>query len=263
MPIPDVHAPHGTVHTWKDFAIHIATISVGLLIAVGLEQTIELFHHRHERLQLEEDLQKEGVLNRGIVDRDVAYLDLVSAWIVNANQVVRVAKTAHGQSPMLYPDRHMKEALRRHLLYFSPTLAVWNTAKERGAIALLPQDEAQTYTRLYRICDVILALDLEMRRASLARVGAQNQFSSTPGSPPDLTAMSSADFDRLSSVLMQEYANIAAVKSILIQYRAANEAVLSGLRSEDGIAESIHRELSRIAGSAVSDTPSSPEAVPK
>ena len=45
----DVHPPHEAAHTWKDFFIHIATICVGLLIAVSLEQTVELFHHRHQR----------------------------------------------------------------------------------------------------------------------------------------------------------------------------------------------------------------------
>jgi hypothetical protein len=44
----DVHAPHESVHTWKDFFIHIATIVIGLLIAIGLEQTVEFFHHRHQ-----------------------------------------------------------------------------------------------------------------------------------------------------------------------------------------------------------------------
>src|ERR1700734_2390481 len=38
----DVHAPHQSVHSWRDFFVHIATIAVGLLIAVGLEQTIEV-----------------------------------------------------------------------------------------------------------------------------------------------------------------------------------------------------------------------------
>ena len=44
----DVHAPHQSVHTWKDFFIHIATISVGLIIAISLEQTVEFFHHQHQ-----------------------------------------------------------------------------------------------------------------------------------------------------------------------------------------------------------------------
>ncbi len=32
----DVHPPHAPTHTWKDFFIHIATIVIGLIIAVGL-----------------------------------------------------------------------------------------------------------------------------------------------------------------------------------------------------------------------------------
>src|SRR5579863_6651715 len=51
-PMLDVHAPHEAVHTWKAFFIHIATICVGLLIAVGLEQTVEAVHHHHQREQL-------------------------------------------------------------------------------------------------------------------------------------------------------------------------------------------------------------------
>jgi hypothetical protein len=37
----NVHASRESIHTWKDFFIHIATICVGLLIALGLEQTVE------------------------------------------------------------------------------------------------------------------------------------------------------------------------------------------------------------------------------
>ena len=37
----DVHPPHEAAHSWKDFFIHIATIVVGLLIAVSFEQTVE------------------------------------------------------------------------------------------------------------------------------------------------------------------------------------------------------------------------------
>jgi len=36
-PMLDVHPPHEAAHTWKDFFIHIATIVVGLLIAIGGE----------------------------------------------------------------------------------------------------------------------------------------------------------------------------------------------------------------------------------
>lgn len=44
----DVHSPHGAAHTWKDFWIHLGTISIGLLIAIGLEQSVEAIHRLHE-----------------------------------------------------------------------------------------------------------------------------------------------------------------------------------------------------------------------
>ena len=56
----DVHPPHHTPNTWRDFFIHIATITVGLLIALGLEQTVEFIHHRHEGAELRENLHRES-----------------------------------------------------------------------------------------------------------------------------------------------------------------------------------------------------------
>ena len=59
----DVHPPHHAANTWKDFFIHIATIVIGLIIAVGLEQTVEALHHHHQREELETQLQKEARVN--------------------------------------------------------------------------------------------------------------------------------------------------------------------------------------------------------
>src|ERR1700751_1763540 len=45
LAVPPAHPP---ASTWRDFFIHIAPIVIGLLIAVGLEQTVEYLHHRHQ-----------------------------------------------------------------------------------------------------------------------------------------------------------------------------------------------------------------------
>src|ERR1700710_1619823 len=74
----EVHPPHHPLHSWTDFFIHIATITVGLLIAIGLEQSVEALHHRHQRHQLEEDLHDEGERNRETVRRDLEYR---AAWM--------------------------------------------------------------------------------------------------------------------------------------------------------------------------------------
>jgi hypothetical protein len=43
----DVHPAHHAASSWNEFLIHITTIVLGLLVAIGLEQTVEYVHHRH------------------------------------------------------------------------------------------------------------------------------------------------------------------------------------------------------------------------
>jgi hypothetical protein len=52
----EVHPPHEDVHTWRQFFIHIAAITIGLLIAIGLEQTVVYFHHRHQLQEARREL---------------------------------------------------------------------------------------------------------------------------------------------------------------------------------------------------------------
>ena len=44
--------------------LHIATIVIGLLIAVGIEQSVEFFHHRHQLRDLHEQIQEVFTNNR-------------------------------------------------------------------------------------------------------------------------------------------------------------------------------------------------------
>ncbi|HZL27479.1 MAG TPA: hypothetical protein VFC39_13220 [Acidobacteriaceae bacterium] len=56
----DVHPPHHAATSWRDFSIHIATICVGLLIAIALEQSVEAIHRAHQRHILEAALTHES-----------------------------------------------------------------------------------------------------------------------------------------------------------------------------------------------------------
>jgi hypothetical protein len=55
----DVHPAHHAAGTWRDFFIHIATICVGLLIAISLEQTVERIHQHYELRETREALERE------------------------------------------------------------------------------------------------------------------------------------------------------------------------------------------------------------
>src|SRR5277367_1815702 len=66
-PMLDVHPAHHAASTWKEFFVHIATIVLGLLIAVGLEQGVEWIHHRREVGETRELLKAEREENQKAV----------------------------------------------------------------------------------------------------------------------------------------------------------------------------------------------------
>src|ERR1700733_735947 len=82
-PMLDVHAPHAVFHTRKDFFIHIATITIGLLIAIALEQCVESLHHIHQRHQLQHDLLEEAKRNGDILRTDLG-LESQAVWFRGA-----------------------------------------------------------------------------------------------------------------------------------------------------------------------------------
>jgi len=67
----DVHAPHESIHTWKGFFIHIATIVIGLLIAIGLEQSVEYIHHRHQLQEARRELLIEADENLHLIELNI------------------------------------------------------------------------------------------------------------------------------------------------------------------------------------------------
>jgi hypothetical protein len=141
----DVHPPHEAAHTWKDFLIHIATIVIGLIIAVGLEQTVEFFHHREQLHQLHEDLHAESLRNLHIALADIDECETNHAFVTAIYQEVVVANRDH-RSPILHTTLGNSS-------YVKPASAAWTVAQQSGTLGLLPRDEAQRYVRVYSLVD--------------------------------------------------------------------------------------------------------------
>jgi len=138
----DVHPPHEAAHTWKDFFIHIATIVVGLFIAVGLEQSVEAIHHRRERDVLVEEMRLEAERNIRLLHTDIDRNLEKAAW----NRAILTAlQTAHPQDGILTATLPTHEPFLPQIV---PSRAVWSVAKTNGKVALLSEREAEIYDRL-------------------------------------------------------------------------------------------------------------------
>jgi hypothetical protein len=149
----DVHPPHEAAHTWKDFFIHIATIVIGLIIAVGLEQTVEFFHHRHQIHVARERIREEALVNRRILLEDEQGIERIEANLDHALLLVRNsggAKAAMTEAPDF--------AFGLQGFYDE----AYNSARESGVLSLMPYDESAMYQDAYLADGIALKIGIDL-----------------------------------------------------------------------------------------------------
>jgi hypothetical protein len=154
MPILETHAPDEPIRNWRGFLVHIATITIGLLIAIALEQGVEYLHHVRQRHQLQHDLHEEAQRNRDILEADLG-LASQSDWFRAVLEATKLVPSGGQISINLPPMPCIPGTLAANgtdaairTSYFSPSDAVWATARDAELIIRLPVDEARMYTRL-------------------------------------------------------------------------------------------------------------------
>lgn len=240
----DVHVPHKTEHTWSDFLIHIATIVVGLIIAIGLEQTVEFIHHTHQRHQLEADLHAEAENNRVIIGRDLRLQEL-EPWFEQAMTAVDSATPQQGKIRITLPfapciPGSVGTSAAR---YFAPSEAVWTTAKESSLVGLLPVEQARMYARLSHNYDLLAVGREDFYRACSAIGSMQHRFAkSTPGATTANWTLTPEQAERLAQIASEAR---TAVKGLCFRLRWSDvyeQGILSGENRADERMMSINQE---------------------
>ena len=141
-PMFDVHAPHESIYTWRGFFIHIATIVIGLLIAISLEQTVELLHHREQRHQLLEDLRREAEERVHILPINNANHASRVKWYRDTLGAARAASPVAGSITFVVPPKPAAGRSQK------PGTVVWAAAKASGAVSVLSRPEIETWERV-------------------------------------------------------------------------------------------------------------------
>jgi len=223
----DVHAPHEPLHTWRDFWIHLGTITIGLLIAISLEQSVESLHHLHQRHQLEKDLRAEGERNIEIVAKDAQVLAATRAWELSLRKNVDAVRASGGKAGPAYVPNPVPGQPT------VPTDSVWTTAKESMLVVLLPRGEAEMYSRLdlqHKLMQDRIDHWLEVKTE--VKEFEDNFDDGQPGSFPDLSRMSAEELHSYSMLLTKEVAARDDVASRLSSFARLDRAVLEGARTE-------------------------------
>ena len=138
----EAHAPHEPIHTWKDFFIHIATIVVGLLIAVGLERGVEYFHDRHQLSEARAELAQEAEDNAGIAAKNREALGKLKDQFDANMRLLLAAQGSSSPAALNLPYQWVGA------LYW-PANGAWQVLRQNGALALMPHHELAGYTYFY------------------------------------------------------------------------------------------------------------------
>lgn len=221
-PMLDVHAPHQTVHTWKDFLVHIAAIVIGLIIAVSLEQTVEFFHHRHQREQLEAALQRDADANRGYIKDDIVLAQGILDW---ALEQAAAFERAGPSGPLTL--HHMPRGF-----IGSPDAGVWPSARASGVTNLLPASAqnwfeylAEEYNQTF-VSSASASGQLHLAYAALdqAIIGHAIQ---TQSGEIDVSTLTTAQRSTAVGCLRAIAEQARTLMLRLVIYDAANEYILS------------------------------------
>jgi hypothetical protein len=141
----DVHPAHHAANTWREFFTHIATIVLGLCIAVGLEQTVEYFHHRRLVAETREELRQEREENHKHFAEMARFWRESVARIQNNLVVLRYLQQHPATPRDKLPGIPIWNQLNSPFSY-----AVWDAAQQTGITALMPRQEVNEEDYLYK-----------------------------------------------------------------------------------------------------------------
>jgi hypothetical protein len=144
----EVHPPHENVHSWTQFFIHIAAITIGLLIAIGLEQTVVYLHHRHQLQEARRELAAELETNRRVVGINLEATRKVIADLDADMAVLR--------APQISPSDIRSKLVYGLGNFYWPKDATWQAVKQNGSLGLMAHDELHYYVYIYEDIAIIM-----------------------------------------------------------------------------------------------------------
>ena len=150
-----VRPPGQAARSWKDFLIQIATVAVGLLIALSLQAGAEWLHWRGEVARGRERLRQEILFDEQVYVHRVDVASCVEANLTVLKRIVadlqakkRVEAVTDYPSPQNGPIRR----------------EVWSSLNAAQIAVHFPPDELEKYNQFYaNITDAEYFMDRESR----------------------------------------------------------------------------------------------------
>ncbi|GAC1357543.1 MAG: hypothetical protein NVSMB3_04150 [Acidobacteriaceae bacterium] len=206
----EVHAPHHPVHSWRDVLIHLAIVTVGLLIALGLEATVEWNHHRRQVAEAREALRQERDDTRESFAHNTLYLNREIAAMENNLEIFHFLQQHPGASRLQLPGvpvwSHMNEVAGE---------AAWQTAQQTAVTAHMPEVEVRRTAELYTFLNAMNKADAEVWQA----INEAQRYSFADSDPSHLTAAEvGVEIELTKTVLMKEFNRAVYMRNLALEF---------------------------------------------
>ena len=156
----DVHPPPHAAHGWRDFFVHIATIVIGLLIALGLEQSAEGIHHGRQVSEARDAIAEERAANQHQFATTTERFRRETKRFQTNLAVLHYLQQHPGAAPDTWPGD-----ISWHSYNTGFSTAAWQTAQNLGVTARMSPADVRQLEHLYYDLGVVQASNAARLRA--------------------------------------------------------------------------------------------------
>jgi len=205
----DVHPPHSAMHGIRDFLLHLFTITVGLLIALGLEGCVERAHHRHLVHEAEASLHTEIENNAKSISGAIADLHKQQAVLEHDVEILKYIMQNHKA-----PE---KADMEINFRVVGLDDVAWKTAQTTAALSYMPYSNVQEYADIYSTQEKFNSAELQAVRDATNSLGP---FLSSKKGDPDPTGGEAANIkDKIEILGGQLFYVDSLMKSLDAEYK--------------------------------------------
>jgi hypothetical protein len=197
----DLHPPGGPVRSVRDFFVHIGVVTLGILIALGLEQLVEAHHRANLAKVAVAGFRKELAYNEDQVKEVRIRMPELQGKIEKAISTLSAAQIPREAEPLEYPGFSLDIV----------STASWDTAIATQALNELPFEAVTRYAQAYGT----LRLFVETEREGLTVWQGVHRFGTDPAAlTQDQRTMLVQELRHYSNVLtVIDFAGQGALKS--------------------------------------------------
>ena len=169
-------------------------------------------------------------MNDSILRDDLQNLTTGVDWAFHEAAAIQVAVQANNIASL------RGDELKRPVYFFSlPNDSVWQHAKESGATALLPREEAEAYTTYFRTRERLNEATVSSRAATLDFTILRTKHAGSRYGSPDLSQLNAIQLDELASALIRFAVTNDTVKGYVSAILAQQKVLESGSTSDNQV----------------------------